>query len=226
MTERTCVIEGCDSPTVARGWCSRHYSKWRLHGDPLHITARDLSTNERFWRFVNRSADCWLWIGGKDYDGYGIFKSNGRSHRAHRFAYELLVGPIPDGLTLDHLCRVTCCVNPKHLEPVTTRVNTLRGTGPPAVNARRVLCVNGHPLPPNRKCKVCAAQANRRVRGWSEVDVVAVPIAVAFAERTHCPQGHPYDDANTYTSKKGSRHCRTCHRERERERARIRRGPP
>ena len=71
---------------------------------------------------------CWLWKGLVDRDGYGVFGLNRRSFRAHRVAYELLVGPIPDGLMIDHLCRVTSCINPDHLEPVTNKENQARGS--------------------------------------------------------------------------------------------------
>ncbi len=65
---------------------------------------------------------------------------------AHRAAYELYVGPIPEGLTIDHLCRNTLCVNPAHLEAVTMRENILRGTGPSAQAARKTHCLRGHPF--------------------------------------------------------------------------------
>ena len=64
---------------------------------------------------------------------------------SHRYAYELVIGPIPKGLTLDHLCRVRGCVNPGHLEPVTQRENTLRGTSPVAANPGKTHCPSGHP---------------------------------------------------------------------------------
>ena len=85
----------------------------------------------RFWAKVDKTETCWLWTGGQS-AGYGRFGFKGRPNLgAHRFAYELLVGPIPPGLDLDHLCRVRNCVNPDHLEPVTRRENLLlRGGGP------------------------------------------------------------------------------------------------
>ena len=70
---------------------------------------------------------CLIWDGCTDPDGYGRIVVCGQPKRAHRVAYELMYGPIPAGLTLDHLCRVTRCVNPLHLEAVTNRVNVLRG---------------------------------------------------------------------------------------------------
>lgn len=76
---------------------------------------------------VDKSGDCWVWTGSKRRRGYGRINIEGKSVVAHRFAYELLVGPIPDGLHLDHLCRNTSCVNPDHLEPVPCGENIRRG---------------------------------------------------------------------------------------------------
>jgi hypothetical protein len=85
----------------------------------------------RFWSWVDKSGDCWLWLGTTDRDGYGRFGigpvGSRQKVRAPRYAYELQVGPISTGLTIDHLCRVRGCVRGSHLEPVTTQVNTARG---------------------------------------------------------------------------------------------------
>jgi HNH endonuclease len=99
----------------------------------------------RFWNKVDKSHSCWLWT-GKTRSGYGRFMVDGHYRSAHRVAYELLIGPIPDGAQLDHLCRNRACVNPGHLEPATARTNILRGTGLAATESRQVYCVNGHHL--------------------------------------------------------------------------------
>lgn len=77
-------------------------------------------------KVVKRPSGCWLYTGQTNAKGYGRIKHQGRTVRAHRVAYEVLVGPIPDGLTLDHTCRVRNCINPQHLEPVTAQENTRR----------------------------------------------------------------------------------------------------
>lgn len=88
------------------------------------------SEEDRFWVKIDAQdgASCWRWLGAKSHDGYARFRtSDSRTIIAHRMAYEMCVGPIPEGLTLDHLCRNRLCMNPLHLEPVTRRENLLRG---------------------------------------------------------------------------------------------------
>lgn len=105
---------------------------------------------ERFWIKVGRcSADeCWPWLGARQPNGYGKMGSggsHGRTLLAHRVSYELNVGPIPDGLTIDHLCRNPACVNPAHMEVVTGAENILRGESAAARNSRKTHCPAGHP---------------------------------------------------------------------------------
>jgi hypothetical protein len=80
---------------------------------------------DRFWMKVQKGPGCWQWTGAKNGDGYGSFAegSKGKHHPAHRFSYELTVGPIPDGMQIDHRCRNRSCVNPSHLRPVTHKQN-------------------------------------------------------------------------------------------------------
>ncbi len=110
--------------------------------------------------------------------------SDGKMLYAHRVSYELFVDAIPDGLTLDHLCRVRHCVNPSHLEPVTMRENLMRGDTAAAKNAAKESCPQGHPysgdnlrITPKgyRVCRTCTRDAMRRHRarssGFREVSV-------------------------------------------------------
>jgi len=102
------------------------------------------TASERFWSKVHKSEACWLWTAGTSHDGYGRFSVKGRNVYAHRWSYQVLVGPIPGGLEIDHLCRVHACVNPDHLEVVTRRENQLRGAGLAALCAQRTHCPKGH----------------------------------------------------------------------------------
>jgi hypothetical protein len=101
---------------------------------------------DRFFAKVDADGVCWEWTGALDRRGYGVaYRGPGKgAGRAHRICYEWLVGEIPDGLVLDHLCRVPRCVNPDHLEPVSNRENLVRGYGFAGMNARKETCPQGH----------------------------------------------------------------------------------
>lgn len=135
----------------------------------------------RFWDKVTPvpEAGCWIWTAGTTHDMYAQYSVNGRHTYAHRVAFEALVGRIPDGLQLDHLCRVRCCVNPRHLEAVTGKVNSARGLAGKLSAARhRALthCANGHEFTSEntghnkrgavlwRYCRICARAKVRRYR--------------------------------------------------------------
>lgn len=146
------------------------------------------SLEERFWEkvVITGFTECWLWGGAKT-NGYGSIgyqtEGGGKTKHisSHRAAYQLLIGPIPDNLDLDHLCRNPGCCNPKHLEPVTHRENVLRGEGPSAKQARQTHCKRGHPLSGDnllpysygRVCKTCKyATVKANYKGKSAKDVL------------------------------------------------------
>lgn len=172
--DRLCSIEGCERKHFGHGWCATHYARWNRHGstdDPKP------SLSERFWNKVNADGVCWEWMGasrsGKP-GGYGAFNAGGKMVSSHRFAYEDLVGPIPEGLIIDHLCKNKPCVNPDHLEPVTPGENIRRGALP-----------------------FIAKERGRKV--------------------THCPRTHLYTTENTLYNTYGHRSCRTCRDDRRRK---------
>jgi hypothetical protein len=143
---------------------------------------------ERFWSKVEVTSTCWLWTGSRNPSGYGILriaKPAGRwtTTGAHRVAYQLLVDPVPDGLQLDHLCRVRHCVNPAHLEVVTHIENVQRG-----YRANQTHCKRGHPLSGDnllitaretvqRQCRACRAEysARYRQRGKTAIESAQLP---------------------------------------------------
>jgi len=116
---------------------------------------------------------CLVWTGCVSTAGYGIIRTSypdgvWRNKYAHRLSYEASRGAIPDGLTIDHLCRNRACVNPAHLDVVTHRENILRGFGRCAINARKTTCPKGHPFDSEyrgeRGCSVCARENSARYR--------------------------------------------------------------
>lgn len=133
----------------------------------------------RFWSKVEvDESGCWRWTGARAH-GYGRFWAGRRSaaghpsaEMAHRFAYELLVGQIPDGLEIDHLCRNRACVNPAHLEPVTRLINQRRGNAPMQAQRKQTHCKRGHAFDDEntyiwrgmRRCRRCQAADARRYR--------------------------------------------------------------
>ena len=141
------------------------------------MTSRLESLETKFWRYVEKTEGCWLWTGYRNSDGYGAIDTKYNHEygvtrvRAHRAAWLLLRGEIPNGMQLDHLCRVRHCVNPDHLEIVTPRENVLRGFGPTAQQARQTHCKRGHELTTEnlyktrrgyRVCRMCSIEAQRR----------------------------------------------------------------
>ncbi len=129
----------------------------------------------RFWEKVERTGGCWLWTGGRSTKGYAYAWNGERVVLAHRMAYEMVAGPIPDGLQLDHVAERGCtnkhCVNPAHLEPVTLQENLRRGTRNNG-QAAKTHCKRGHPFSEanthrtakQRHCRQCARDRQRAYR--------------------------------------------------------------
>lgn len=235
----TCSIEGCESKTVGRGWCRKHYTRWSRTGGPLQAKYDRLDGDPllRWWAKVDKNGPvptarselgpCWLWTGSKDRHGYGQFDVHidgaKKNHRAHRWGYQQLVRELEASETLDHLCRVRPCVNPAHLDPVTHAVNVRRGTAGQR-NRDATHCPNGHLLTADnviltknqwRSCRECqrarTREANRKTRGTIPGDY-----RVGGVIPDSCLRGHPYTPENTYLTTSGGRECRVCRNARAR----------
>lgn len=205
----------------------------------------DEATASRFFSKIDKNGPktkrlgrCWVWLDEPGRGGYCYFWHEGKKRLAHRFAYEYLVGPIPEGLIIDHVCHNEdegCpggdydphrrCVNPRHLITTDQLSNVMAGRGLAATNALKVECSKGHSLldeenvyiyPGGREraCKECRRAAWRRLRNGG-VDTESR----ANSEKTQCDQGHIFDEANTYLIRGGAggRACKECRRTADRE---------
>lgn len=189
VNQGTCSITGCSRPAFSRTWCNTHYARWHRWGNPEHQPLGGVADHEaHLWAQVTGSdpLGCWEWHGSLDRGGYGLMTVGPRSWRVHRFVYTLLIGDIPTGrsgkpLPLDHTCHTAdagcregsdClhrrCVNPWHLEPVTTLVNHRRSRA----SSGDIACPRGHLWAHNtridkggyRHCISCARNRNREAR--------------------------------------------------------------
>lgn len=183
-----CIVPSCNKQTKNRKYCWGHYYRLYRYGTlqsskPIGKYWINIPAEKRFWMHVKKTKTCWIWTAGKNYAGYGHFIGNNKNRwLAHRYAYTLLVGKIPKGLTLDHQCRNTSCVNPEHLKPMTIKENILKGNGAAAINKRKTQCPQGHPYKGNnliirksgsRRCRTCtnnsAKEYQRQKRAKSRI---------------------------------------------------------
>lgn len=151
-------------------------------------------------RLVIQESGCCVWPLALDKDGYAVCSLDGKSYRVHSLLYRHFVGPIPAGMQIDHLCRNPSCANLAHLEAVTPRENTMRGTSLAARNAAASHCIHGHPL----------SGENLYITAKGERQCRTCKLERKYQRRVRCPKGHPYAGENLAFGPKGHRYCRTC----------------
>lgn len=195
MSDRICSFPDCGKPLKTRGLCQPHYKQlWRGEAlRPLAPPRGSVSLQDRLWQKVEKTETCWLWTGSGNGHGYGQIGQGDRKFYVHRLAYEWLVGPIAEGMQVDHLCMVRRCVNPDHMEIVTPKVNANRGYGQcvtAALQLAKTHCKHGHEYTPEntridkkrgiRLCRTCEADTRRR---WREKHIGTQPKAVVFTTK-------------------------------------------
>jgi hypothetical protein len=171
----TCAVTNCPHPIEARAVCHRHLEQRRRTGAlPDSFEPSPTTREEKFLAKVKvLPSGHWIWNKATASEGrYGAVQHDGRVQPAHRVAWLIFRGAIPEGLVIDHLCRKTLCVNPDHLEPKTQRHNILVGDAPPALNAAKTHCKRGHEFTPEntlvmssggRSCIACNKSEEGRV---------------------------------------------------------------
>ena len=164
----TCTVGECSSQSKKRGLCHKHYMRVWRYGSLS--TLEKTPPEDRFWAKVNKTDTCWLWKASVSGYGYGQFKVAGKMLKAHRYSYALKYGEIKNNLTVDHLCRNILCVNPEHMELVTSSENTKRAR---AVRPLKTHCVKGHKFDEantyyykngHRGCRTCGKLSARTAR--------------------------------------------------------------
>lgn len=121
MDKQVCLFDDCGRHREGRGYCKGHYSQL-MRGQQIRKLSQDKTLADRFWEKVSRTDGCWNWTGTIS-NQYGSLKVNGKDLRAHRISYEINIGPIPEGMLIDHKCHNRLCVNPTHLQLATFKQN-------------------------------------------------------------------------------------------------------
>lgn len=226
--DATCTIEDCEGRVVGRGYCRKHYTRWHRYGDPLSALQRRPQTvdeDEWFWAHVDKSAGpdaCWPWTGGKNKAGYGICRHSADSRLAHRVAFFLTYGYMPDD-SADHQCHnadpdckggVTdphrACCNPGHAVDRPRPDNAAMG------KLSRRFCKQGHEFPisdqrwGNYRCYECYRLKQKRQLVKQHQKRGAIGPGRGRKQTEACAQGHPWVDGSYYLSQ-GHRKCKICH---------------
>lgn len=177
-TKRTCIIEGCDNPHKARGYCSVHHRRLLRSGELLPIRRNYFSVDEAIANRTEWRGDCLVWTGAKNPDGYGLIRQGGVHVIPHRYAWERSNGPIPDGMYIDHICWNRACINPDHLRLATHSQNSRYLSG---VRKNGTTGVRG--VFPNGRGFVVRIQRDGKLRNFGTYSTIEEAAEVAERER-------------------------------------------
>lgn len=175
-----CSIDGCEVESRGRGWCMKHWKRWRKHGDPLYVRPRFSDPNPRFDSYCQEEGECLVWKKGRHSEGYGLFTFENRSVYAHRYVYERENGPVPDGMFVDHICHNRACVLPEHLRLATPAQNAYNRSG--STRGRRVDLPRNVYLTPSGRY-VVIIRKGRRGYNFGTYDTPEEASAVAERKR-------------------------------------------
>lgn len=179
------MVAGCQRAHRAKGYCSGHYQQIQrgLPITPIRSRATDSDYASSFWDRVTKTDACWLWEGKKTTLGYGQLKRNGKTIAAHRYSWELVVGPIPERAYIDHRCHNPSCVNPEHLRPVTPKQNMENRSSANVNSSSGVLGVHWNSN--KKKWRVRVSMGGEQIHiGWfksvSEAEDAALAARLAY----------------------------------------------
>lgn len=170
MSNRTCKIDGCTNKKYARNWCKKHYVRWQRHGDP-NVQIKFRSPEKSFAARTEWRGDCLIWTGTKNDNGYGQIQVDGRHYKAHRYAWERVNGPVPEGLFVDHKnhCDKACC-NIEHLRLATQAQNNSNKSGAQSNSSSGVRNVSWDKERKKWKVQVSKKGLGRYIRRFSDYE--------------------------------------------------------
>lgn len=210
-TRTLCAYQHCEntpSPKAGGGMCKKHYDRVRRTGETWPTGRKNerrksgalfpmspMAEARFLAKVVKMPVGCWVWTAVKNKAGYGMFKYD-KLRSAHRVSYMHFVGPIPEGMVIDHLCRNRSCVNPEHLEAVTATTNWERGFGPALINREKTHCKHGHEFTPENT--IPNSSGGRQCRTCSQKRIICAPCGRSMQVRSrakHMREVHGGDAA-------------------------------
>jgi len=182
---KVCSVAHCNTRCHGWGFCEKHYRAFRLYGDPLKLKQKQhhgLTLEERFNIYTKKGPDCWEWKGYRDPHGYGRLDMPDKPMLAHRVAYLIRYGSIPDGMFVLHKCDTPRCVNPEHLF-LGTQADNVADMHAKGRARKRALRGPEHGMAKLDERKVRAIRKSR-LFGWVIAEKLGISVATVSDIRT------------------------------------------